>query len=305
MMLRYIYLIGLLSFISSSNLMACDACGCSLSQLFWGMNPDNNLSYFGLWYQHQRYASSFGSNESLVGSSSQERFNTVEIRAKINLKPKIQVLAIVPYQYHIRTSEAQQNSINGLGDISLLANYLLWQSPGDTTLRKVKQQLKIGAGLKTPTGRFTAFANENALNPNFQLGSGSWDLLFSLSYNAQMKDVGWNADFIYRLNGSNANDYRFGNRWNGSLNFFYSKNLPKIEIIPAVGLFFEQAAWDVQEQYYKTYTGGHAWFGTFSMETYFRGFNLGINYLQPIQADWSNGALSPNSRWAAHMNFYF
>ena len=284
---------------------ACDACGCSISQIYWGMPSDNNQHYIGLWWQHQRYQSGFGGSEILTSDMDEEWFNTLEARIKYNLSPKVQVLAIIPYQYHVRPDYYTVNRVNGLGDVSILANYLLWQSSDSLIGTTLRQQIQVGAGGKTPTGTFRQIDEQENINPNFQAGSGSWDALFNLTYNGRLKDFGWAINATYRLNGTNANDYRFGNRFNGAFNLFYAQLLGTIELIPSLGLLYEQADWDVQRNYYRTNTGGYAWFGTAGIECYMGQYNLGLNYMLPLNANWADGYLEPQSRLAVHLNLFF
>jgi hypothetical protein len=270
-----------------------------MSQIYWGVMPNNKMHYAGLWWQHQQYESNFD-----LADNTEEWFNTIELRTRLNISPRLQVLAILPYQYHLRSTEGRLNTISGLGDMTLMGSYPLLRSK-DSLGVKLRHQLRFGAGLKAPTGSFRAIGETASINPNFQVGSGSWDALFNLSYMARLNDFGVNVDATYKLNSANANDYSFGDRLNGALNFFYFQNLGKIEIMPALGLFYEQADWDVQKNYYRTHTGGHALFTTLGLESYFGIYNLGLNYMYPIQAEWSNGSLNPEGRLSIHLNVFF
>lgn len=304
-MLRYLFLVGVFTLTGSTVISACDACGCTISQIYWGMPGDNNQHYIGLWWQHQRYQSSFGGSELFSSDMDQEWFNTVEARLKYNLSSKVQVLAIIPYQYHLRPDYYTVNRINSLGDVSILANYLLWQSSDSLVGTKFQQQIQVGAGIKTPTGSFRLIDEENNVNPNFQAGSGSWDALFNLTYNGRLKDFGWNINAIYRFNSTNANDYRFGNRLNSTFTIFYSQRLGTVELVPSVGFFYEHADWDVLRNYYRTNTGGYAWFGTTGVECYVDNYNIGMHYMLPLQANWADGYLEPRARFAVHLNLFF
>lgn len=283
-------------------LQACDGCGCSLSSLYFGLTPNQSAHYVGLWWQYQRYRSlgNYGSerNESL------EHFNSFEIRLRYQVNSRLSILGILPYANHHRQIEGFSSNLKGLGDVITLASYRLF-STSDSLHHNLRHRLAIGLGIKAPTGQSNRPSELDYINPNFQLGSGSWDFLFNLNYTLRWSNLGINTDVTYQWNTANNNDYKFGNRINAAISAFYMTSLKQWEFMPNFGLFLEQAEWDVQENYFRTNTGGHALFGTVGLETYWRQFNVGMVYNHPLEAEWSKGLLEPESRISIHFNVFF
>ena len=301
------FLATIMVFFSAINISnACDACGCSMSQVYWGILPNQSNHYLGLWWQYQRYGSFSGSSfEELADQNSTEQFNLIELRGRFNISPRWKLFGIVPYAHHIRERDGEEVILNGLGDITLMAHYQVFNT-ADSLQKTVRHSFAAGAGLKLPTGSFQEIADEESFaNPYFQVGTGSWDFLFNLVYTLRWRQLGLNADLTYKLNTNNQNDYRFGNRFNGALTFFHFSKLNQIQIMPNTGLFVEQAEWDVREGFYRTHTGGEALFANFGLEVYYKQFNFGANYNHPLYADWSNGYLAPESRFSIHFNVFF
>lgn len=305
-MWKQLGLSGLLFLLAHSQLISCDACGCSMSQINWGILPNQSSHYLGLWWQYQRYGSFSGSEfDALDEQYAEEQFNLIELRGRFNINKKWKLFGIVPYAYHIRERDGAEVILNGLGDITLMANYQVLSTP-DSLQKVVRHSVAVGAGLKLPTGSFQEIEDQETFaNPYFQVGTGSWDILFNLVYTLRWNNFGLNTDFTYKWNTTNSNDYKFGNRFNGALTLFQLTNLGTFQIMPNIGVFVEQAEWDVMDNFYRTFTGGEAVFGNLGMELYFNRFNLGANYNHPIYADWSNGQLEPEGRYSVHFNVFF
>ena len=96
---------------------------------------------------------------------------------------------------------------SGLGDTILSAAY------------QVRDPLSVGLGISIPTGsidqkgRMMASDPETQLPYTMQLGSGTYDLIPTLTYNANAGSFNWGGQgtIIYRI-GENDNGYRFGHR---------------------------------------------------------------------------------------------
>src|SRR3970040_2811289 len=110
----------------------CDACGCSASGGSMGFSSMLNNNFVGLRYLNQSYSSRDGifANSPWVD----ENFNTVHIWTKIPITEKIQISALVPYHFHNRELSTGTESIKGLGDISVMAMYSVYQTHRDSTV---------------------------------------------------------------------------------------------------------------------------------------------------------------------------
>ncbi|HEX9151712.1 MAG TPA: transporter, partial [Flavobacterium sp.] len=128
----------------------CDACGCSASGGSMGFSSMLNNNFVGVRYFNQSYTS----REGIFANSPwiDENFNTVQIWTKIPITEKIQISALVPYHFHNRELSTGIENSKGLGDISVMAMYSLYQTHKDSTV--FTHKLQLGGGVKIPTGKF-------------------------------------------------------------------------------------------------------------------------------------------------------
>lgn len=105
---------------------------------------------------------------------------------------------------------------SGIGDLKL---------SGLVPVTKWDKQFLMGQlGVSIPTGSINKKDVTPASDPNttqlpypMQVGSGTWDLLASLTYQGQMTHFSWGAqaDAVLRT-GTNSNGYRLGNRYSAT-----------------------------------------------------------------------------------------
>ncbi|MEY2690116.1 MAG: hypothetical protein RL375_4316 [Pseudomonadota bacterium] len=108
------------------------------------------------------------------------------------------------------------HATGGLGDTTVAALFSLDTSP--------QRQLHLGLGLSIPTGDVDVRLRRNhGEDPGFihygmQLGSGTWDLLPSLTGTQRWRDwsLGWQASGVLRLARSNASGYALGHVLQGT-----------------------------------------------------------------------------------------
>jgi len=109
------------------------------------------------------------------------------------------------------------HATGGVGDTLIASLVRLWHRPG--------HQLHLGLGLSAPTGnvdlefRRIARIDGGLVHFGMQLGSGTWDLLPSLTYNGQQQDWFWGGQLSanLRLQSKNKSGYRLGNYWQGTV----------------------------------------------------------------------------------------
>lgn len=285
-------------------LAACDACGCSMSPSYAALMPSMGGHYVGFWWQHQQYRT-FTDPAFETGLLPQdEYFNTLEIRTRWEIHPRLQATLMLPYAYHLRQDVSGPRTVRGLGDVGGLLSYTLYDN-SDSLQRKVRHRIVAGIGGKAPTGAFQKPTANEVVNPNFQVGTGSWDALFNLNYTARSGRTGLLLDATYRLNGAGQNGYQFGNRFAGLLSLFRVEQIGGISVMPNLGLYYEEAGWDIENGYYRTYTGGHAWLANAGAEVFWQRYNLGVTYSLPLQQNWNTGLVESRSRVALHLNYFF
>ncbi len=302
MLLRTLLPVALLFFQFSAR--ACDACGCGLAPIYWGILPQSDAHYLGLWHNHQVFQSELDPGfDALNVGSSREFFNTTELRGRLVLGGGFTASTMIPYAWHRRVSPDLSENLRGPGDVWLVVRKDLFNS-ADSIMRAVRHRLRIGAGVKAPTGSFRELDDSQLYNPNFQLGTGSWDYLLTLTYSARLEQLGFSLDLNYRYNTTNPEAYRFGNTLSGALTAFRRFQAGLWEVMPNAGLQYEWANENVDRAFLQTRTGGEAWLGGAGVELYRGRWNLGAAYFHPLVQDWFDGQVNSRGRLSLHLQIF-
>lgn len=276
---------------------ACDICGCGVGNAYYGIMPQSYRNFIGVRYRYRTYDSHL--NSQLL--KTKETFQTTEIWGRFYPLKRVQVLAFVPYNINYQKDAGGSARLSGLGDITIQANYSLLNTNMDTTFREVNHTLLVGAGVKLPTGKAN-FTDDGSLgaNANFQLGTGSTDLLLNTIYTLRYRSWGWNTDVSYRMTTSNRQNYRFGNRISGSTSAFYVTKLGGVTLMPNAGALGEYSYHDLKDGVRNKQTGGYAVLGTAGIETYFGRFVAGVNAQLPVAQDLAGGESKSKGRLQLH-----
>jgi len=277
----------------------CDACGCSSNGGSMGFSSMFNNNFVGLRYFNQSYTSRDGifNNSPWVD----ENFNTVQIWARIPITKKLQLTALIPYHFHNRERTTGNENIEGIGDITVLAMYTIYETQRDSTI--LTHKLQLGGGVKTPTGKFDAENNKGSVNPSFQVGTGSWDYLLTTEYVLKRKQLGMNTMLSYTFKTENEKLYQFGNQFNYGSTFFYMFDWDALKLVPQLGVAGE--VYDGNRQYKLDVadTSGDILFGKFGFEAGKDKFSVGVNAMLPINQNLSNGKVEANYRWSVNLNY--
>jgi len=276
----------------------CDACGCSASGGSMGFASMLNSNFVGIRYFNQNYKSTDGLYSNSLWYT--ENFNTTQFWARIPVKENFQLSVLIPYHSHNRVITTGSQAISGLGDITLLAMYRLYQTHKDSTL--LVHTLQMGGGLKMPTGTFNE-ANSGSVNPSFQLGTGSWDYLLATEYIVRRKQLGLNTMLNYIIKTENQKNYRFGNQLNYAATFFYLYEKDVFSFAPQIGLAGETYGSNYQHGQKLNKTAGNALFGKIGFELGRNAFSLGANAMLPIQQNLTGGNVEANYRWSVNLNY--
>ena len=276
----------------------CDACGCSASGGGMGFSSMLNKNFVGLRYFNQSYTSRDGifNNSPWID----ENFNTIQLWARIPVFKNFQVSALIPYHFHNRKLSTGEQTINGLGDITVLGLYTVYQTHKDSTV--FIHTLQAGAGVKAPTGTYDA-ANKGSVNPSFQVGTGSWDYLLAAEYVIRHKAIGLNTMVNYAMKTENNDHYRFGNQFNYAGTFFHEINTSKFAIVPQAGLAGE--LYETNRQYNEDVpdTKGDILFGKLGIEAGTGRFSVGVNGMLPISQNLTGSRVEANYRWSVNLNY--
>ena len=277
----------------------CDACGCSASGGSMGFATMLNSNFVGIRYFNQQYKSRFG-----IYSNSpwyDENYNTTQVWARIPVIKNIQVSALIPYHSHNRDSETGEENITGLGDITVMAMYKLYQTHRDSTF--FAHTLHLGGGVKAPTGTYDEANNSGKANKSFQLGTGSWDFQLVSEYIIKRKKFGLNTMLNYTFKSENDKFYRYGNQFNYSGTFFYLYEKDKLSIAPQVGFAGEVYESNYSHKILQEETAGDILFGKIGFEVGRDKFSMGMNTMVPINQNLAVGNIEAKYRWSINLNY--
>lgn len=276
----------------------CDACGCSASGGSMGFSSMLNTNFIGIRYFNQQYKSSDG----LYSNSPwyNENFNTIQVWARIPVNKNIQISALLPYHFHNRETATGNQDIKGIGDITVLAMYRLYQTHKDSTF--FVHTLQVGGGVKAPTGKFDQ-SNAGDVNPSFQVGTGSWDYLLATEYIIKRKKFGLNTILNYTIKTENDKKYRFGNQFNYAGTFFYLYEKEKLSFAPQLGFSGEVYGRNYQYSEVVRKTSGDIVFGKAGFEIGKNKFSLGANVMLPIHQNLASARVEAKYRWSVNLNY--
>jgi hypothetical protein len=278
----------------------CDGCGCGASGGSMGFASMLNSNFVGVRYFNQQYRS----NDGLYTNSPwlDENFNTVQVWARIPVFKRFQISALVPYHKHERETTKGNQTISGLGDITVLALATVYKSKADTISSSLQHNLQAGVGVKLPTGEYQQ-ANSGSVNPSFQLGTGSWDVLFTSEYVMKKKKLGWNNMVNYIVKNQNEKYYRFGNQFNYSSSLFYLLENEHLAFAPQVGVSGEVYESNSQYNQEVKNTSGDIVFSKFGFELGYKKWSFGSTLQLPINQYLVGGLVEAKSRWSVNINF--
>jgi hypothetical protein len=286
---------------------ACDVCSCSSGGSYYGILPQFQKHFIGVRWTGRSFTSHHPPSniaDQIALPPSEENFNTVELWGRFYPVKRVQVFAFLPYNIFNKNENGNTTTVNGLGDAMLLANYAVINT-GDSMFKKVKHTLLLGGGAKFPTGKYNADKEGIELNPNLQTGTGSFDFILNTNYTLRYNKAGMNAEFSYRLNTANKNDYRFGDKLNASLRFFTWLKTKSVSFLPNIGATFEHSEKDLKSNVREYYSGGNVVYGTAGIETYLKRFNIGFTFQQPLYRNQNEGLVKAKQRYTANLTFMF
>ena len=300
------FLLSLVLVGSISSVRACEACGCSI--MFWdlGITPRFQSHQISLGWQYQAF-NSFASFPDLqkgqVGS--QEQFYQLDLQTQWRLHQRWRLNISLPYSFLERsiTADEAEWQMNGWSDPSALLQFVAIDQDEEAS-STWRHRLSVGAGIKFPWGESNSIPESETVQANFRLGTGSTDAMLYLQYVLRKDKWGVSLDGLFSRNGENAEEYQYGHRASGHLNFFGVFSAGKVGIMPSAGLYHEQAQMDVQRSYFRSHTGGYYTFGQIGTQLFWPGFSAMLRYQLPLAQNWADGLTEAEARWALQVSYF-
>lgn len=288
----------------------CDICGCATSGGGIGFSSLQTKDFFGVRYAFQEFRSRDGifNNSPII----REQFNTYQLWGKKQLWKNIELSVLVPFQDLNRMhTQRPDESVSGLGDINLIGwysfNFYKKQSEDEPIFASKElssHQLKLGLGVKLPTGKFRQEI-DNGINPGFQVGSGSTDLIVSSLYAYTKERWGFSSNLSYFIKTENSDRFRFGNQLSLSSRFFLPIGNEKLAYFPFLGLTADH--YNTVEEFGEKIKGtdGHLISMLLGTEISYKGYMLGANLSIPTQQNLVSGDVRAKTRFEIYVNFSF
>lgn len=136
--------------------------------------------------------------------------NVAPVAVVYGALPKLSLIAVFPTITRTFEQGINRETDFGLGDITLLAKYRFYKK--DVFLGS--RQLAGQVGVELPTGADDLEDDQgNRLPPPLQLGSGSVDYQFALTFTEAHDRITFSGDLGYTFN-TEANDFEFGDVFN-------------------------------------------------------------------------------------------
>ncbi|ADY52008.1 hypothetical protein Pedsa_1446 [Pseudopedobacter saltans DSM 12145] len=296
-------------FLAQLGAKACDICGCGVGSYYLGILPEFNKKFVGLRYQHKELQTHLGPDSERTALTEDETYQSMELWGGWNIGQKFRVLAFVPYNFNKRVSTTETGKKDGLGDIALMGYYNLLNYGTTINSKILVQSLWLGAGIKTPTGKYNP-ADADALNSspnNFQLGTASTDFTINAAYDIRLMDLGFNLNANYKINTENQYDYRYGNKLSLNGLLYYKFKVGKeASLSPNVGLLYETAEKDVENRKYDIdASGGYSSVGIVGLEAVKNRVSFGANYQGILSQNLANDRAKAGDRFLVHVSYAF
>ena len=294
--------IGLFVLVVAYTSNACDICGCGVGNFNPYMFPHLAQKFISVGYNYRYYRSNAHDdlgNEML----NKEYYQSFSVAGQFTIARRIELMGYLPFQSNMQKGPEGNKSLNKLGDAIFLANYRLVDHISSDN--KLRQTVVAGGGIKLPTGsyQYEEGSEKGVDNPNFQAGTGSTDFLLNGSYSLRYKKFAMSTGITYKMNTSNKEDYRFGNRLLTVVQFKYVKDVRNISIIPNIGLIVEKMNEDKESGVSVDHTGGHNIQATVGLDVNNRKIAAGIFYSKPIKQDLAMGHIQAMPGINVHVSF--
>lgn len=290
--------IAILLCLSFQQAFACEFCGCSSGNYFIGPFPQFRKYFVGTRYTVRSFNTSVAADPSQF---SKDFYQTVELWGGVNISKRWQLLMFLPYAINRQSTDDGVKQTNGIGDITLLANYSVFKTTSESG---AGHQLWLGGGLKLPTGEFSVDQVDLVATANNQPGSGSLDYVLNVMHNFHFGDWGTSSVVNYKINQS-ANGFQFGNRLAASGFVYRTFSTLPAQLSPNVGLLYENLAQNKQHEVTLGSTGGSCLLAAAGLETSVRKFIVGFNVQLPVSQNFSDGQTSVKMRGMMHVTYTF
>jgi hypothetical protein len=294
--MKKILTVTALLFFSFTQIKACDICGSGVSNYNPYLFPHLSKAYLGFSYYLRQYHS-----VKADGSINKEFNNSVMLTGQYSVGKRLHVILIIPYHSNHLRSTYGIEKLNGIGDITLMANYKIW----DHKLNTQSHILTGGIGVKLCTGKYNPVSNTEKEQQNFQLGTGSMDYLLNASYRYSARKWVFAGTTSYKYNTQNSDDFRYGDIWTNELTAIYRSDLKKVSMLPFISLKGEHYMKDANKHILQGHSGGNVVLAGVGLDMNTRKIAVGLEYMRPLSQTLAGGEIEAKPRLSAHLALMF
>ncbi len=281
----------------------CDVCGCASSSFSLGLLPSSNHHLLGLRTSIRSFKTTHPPLFGIQDPSTKELFTSTDLYGRWKINRRFQMLAVVPYVVNLQSTVERQVNIQGLGDITVLGNYVFVENT-DSLTKHYKQSGTFGLGVKVPTGKYD---NTNVNNRNMLPGTGTVDFLATLNYSIQKGSWGYLTESSFTYKTANKYDYQFGHALGTTHLAFYRWVLNEnLRILPQLGLNFNHNFRDringkITDD---SYNGGTILNAQATVAVLYRDWAFSANYYAPVFQNLANGYVRQMSAFRFGINYF-
>ena len=301
--MKKIFTIILIVLCFSTQVDACEICGCGTGNYYIGLLPQFSRAFIGTRYEFSRFHTSM---KNAPSQYSNDLFQTVEIWGGLNVGKRWQLLTLLPFNSIHQNSDDGSYQSSGIGDLAAMVNYKIFSNASATAEKKlITQTLWLGVGIKLATGKFTIDSNDPALVAlaNTQLGSGSNDMMMNAIYNLNINRVGISTSISYKINTANADQYYFGNKFSVSTIAYCPIKKEVFVITPHGGLMYEHTDGSKLANQKIPETGGYLMSTAAGIDINFKNVTIGCNAQLPISQNFASAQTNTKIKGMLHITF--
>jgi len=303
-MCKKLFITIVLAVLFSLTSKACPICGCGGGNLYMGLMPDFKYHFVGFRYHYTQYHTQLISDPSQFSTN---YYNNIEFWGGMRVSNKLQLLAFVPYYINKQIDDDGTARTHGLGDITVMGQYMVFKSSKHIGNRKtLNQQLWFGGGVKLPTGAFNADmldSNTTVADINAQIGTGSVDFLLNGMYTISIRNFGVNVSASYKINTVNDENYKFGNKFTSNVIGFYNVSAGQTTITPNIGLGYENVATNTLQKNNVEFTGSQIMTAIAGVEMNFGKISVGVNGQLPVAQNFAEGQTKMKFNGMMHVTY--
>lgn len=293
-MKKHFLLLFIFSSFFASIASACDICGGGVSNYNPYLFPHLNRAYLGISYTHRNYQT-LNANKSW----NHEQYGAFLLSGQFSPAYRVQLAAIIPYQFNTLTNDDGSQALNGFGDATFLVNYNIWERE----IKKNTHSLTIGGGLKFPSGKYRSVSQMETEEQNFQLGTGSIDYILQGTYRTSFRKWVLSATGSYKYNNQNRDGYRFGDVLTTGLTAVYKKELTNFSLLPYIIVLNEYYYNDADHHVLQSRSGGNVFSTGGGLDLSTEKISVGANFqVSPVQS-LAEGDIKAKQRLALRVSF--